>query len=130
MSAVLSNYCHQDKLNQRLQYKEHQSITQLDGVSDECQIKLSDDKESQTEIETQETEVQSITNEELQTEVSVENTSLNENPHCHVCGELLEMMKHLFTTFSEGLENHLFAMGYSDVLKKNGLQTPAFAIQR
>ena len=37
--------------------KEHESIPQLDGVLDECHMKLYDDKESQTDKETQETEV-------------------------------------------------------------------------
>ena len=94
---------------------------------DECYMKLYDDKELQTLIETQETEVQTITNKESQTESFLENASLNENQPCPVCGELLEMMNHLFITFSEGLESQLFAMDYGDVLKKNGLQA-AFAM--
>ena len=51
--------------------KEHKSIPQLDGVFDECHMKLYEGKESQTEKETHETEVQTITNEESQTEVSL-----------------------------------------------------------
>ena len=51
--------------------KEHESKTLLDGALDECHMKLYGDKESQTEIETQETEVQTITNEESQTELSL-----------------------------------------------------------
>ena len=107
--------------------KEQKSIPQLDGFLAECHVKFYDDKESQTSIETQETEVQTITNKESQTELSLENASLNENSPCPVCGELLEMMKYLFTTFPEGLDSQLFVMGYSDVLKKNGLQA-AFAM--
>ena len=85
-------------------------------------MKLYDDKESQTEKETHETEVQTITNEESQTEVSLENPSLNENSPCPVWGEVFEIMKHLFPTFPEVLESHLSSLGYSDVLKKNGLK--------
>ena len=48
--------------------KEHKSIPQLYGVLDECHVKLYDDKESQTSIETQKTEVQTITNKASQTE--------------------------------------------------------------
>jgi len=95
--------------------KDHKLIPQLDGALEESLV--TKDKESQTDTK-------SAVNEYSQTDTAKTNSGQSQS--CLMCSEVFEsadeMVKHLFTTCAESLESQLFAMGYGEVIKNEGLK--------